>query len=618
MKPYRAFALITPTLAFTPDCSGEIFTLPNTTLISASLYPTNTTLLLPQVPSCGGAAFNLTTPTSICRVVLDVPTSSTSAVRVEGWLPSPEAWNTRLLASGTGGIGGCVDYAVLQSGALLRFAVFGTNAGHDGAVGCDFFLGRPETVRDFGVRGVHVEVETARRVVGAYYGRRETARYYQGCSTGGRQGVQEAAVFPGDFDGVLVGAPGVEWLRIVASKGILARRVGWPDIGSEGYVGDEVWEEIVRRQVDMFDGADGVVDGIVDEPLRHVFDPAVMACREGMGEGEGEVCLRPEQVESVRRAYEPIRDSEGRVVYPAFGLGADTVPGQDFWRGAVYNSTSWTPHAFNESQMDFAVALNPGGIATDVRNLTAFRARSGKILQYHGRADQTVTPALSAELFEGVRGVTGLTQAEMDGFYRLFFVPGMRHCSGGRGAWDIGQTYPLDGRRLGPRGNALLALVEWVEGGRVVEEVVGAMYGDAQDGVKGEVVAERTLNSNPFRTPLSSNSYQMETSSRHPASRSYDRVANESAPRQVPTYTRHHQTFTYPQVEHRPEPGADHHRYVDGSQATFECLVGGGRGGSNVRKTSTVPWEVDADGDVIMTDAPPLERGDSYMRFGRS
>ncbi|KAJ3940773.1 hypothetical protein N0V92_013901, partial [Colletotrichum tropicale] len=90
---------------------------------------------------------------------------------------------------------------------------------------------------------------------------------------------------------------------------------------------------------------------------------------------------------------------------------------QDFWRGAVYNDTSWTPHAFNESQMDFAVALNPGGINSDFRNLTAFRARGGKILQYHGRADQTVTPALSFEFFEGVKRAVGLTQAEMDGFY---------------------------------------------------------------------------------------------------------------------------------------------------------------------------------------------------------
>lgn len=165
------------------------------------------------------------------------------------------------------------------------------------------------------------------------------------------------------------------------------------------------------------------------------------------------------------------------------------MEGQDFWRGAVYNDTSWTPHAFNESQMDFAVALNPGGVNSDFRNLTAFRARGGKILQYHGRADQTVTPALSSEFFEGVKRVVGLTQAEMDGFYRLFFIPGMRHCSGGRGAWDIGQTYPLDGRRLDPKGNALLALVEWVEGGRAVEEVVGAMYGG---GGKGEVLAERS------------------------------------------------------------------------------------------------------------------------------
>ncbi|KAJ0270748.1 hypothetical protein COL940_011482 [Colletotrichum noveboracense] len=173
------------------------------------------------------------------------------------------------------------------------------------------------------------------------------------------------------------------------------------------------------------------------------------------------------------------------------------MEGQDFWRGAVYNDSSWTPHAFNESQMDFAVALNPGSINSDFRNLTAFRARGGKILQYHGRADQTVTPALSSEFFEGVKRVVGLTQAEMDGFYRLFFIPGMRHCSGGRGAWDIGQTYPLDGRRLDPKGNALLGLVEWVEGGRAAEEVVGAMYGGEG---KGEVLAERKYCLYPFES----------------------------------------------------------------------------------------------------------------------
>ncbi|KAF0332659.1 tannase and feruloyl esterase [Colletotrichum asianum] len=511
MKSYLAvifWVLTMPALASSPNCTATTFAFPDIRLISASLHPANATLLLPQVPSCGGVSFNLTIPASMCRFVLDVPTSPSSAMRVEGWLPPPEAWNTRLLASGTGGIGGCVDYAVLQSGAQLGFATFGTNVGHDGAAGWDFFLNKPETVRDFGTRGVRVEVETARRVVGAYYGRGEKARYYQGCSTGGRQGLQEAALFPGDFDGVLVGAPGVDWLRIVASKGILARRVGWPDVGSEGYVGNEVWEEIVRRQVEMFDAADGVEDGIVDEPGRHVFDPAVMACKEG--EEEGEVCLGPEQVESVRRAYEPIKDSEGRVVYPAFGLGADTSVFSDnivdgraelvytiLQDGAVYNDTSLTPHAFNESQMDFAVALNPGGINADFRNLTAFRARGGKILQYHGRADQTVTPALSAEFFEGVKRVVGLTQAQMDGFYRLVFIPGMRHCSGGRGAWDIGQTYPPDGRRLEPRGNALLALVEWVEGGRAVEEVVGAMYGGES---KGEVLAERKYCSYPYES----------------------------------------------------------------------------------------------------------------------
>lgn len=265
---------------------------------------------------------NVTPPVDICRVVLEASTSASSSVRVEAWLPDAGTWNSRLLASGTGGIGGCVDYSILHSGVRLSFATFGTNAGHDGSQGFEFFLGKPEVINDFGHRAVHVEVQVAREVVRRYYGREETKRYYQGCSTGGRQGLQEAALYPADFDGILVGAPGIDWLRIVASKGILARRVGWPDVDSDAYVRPEQWTAIVREQIEMLDGLDGVVDGIIDNPTKHRFDPEVLACGTGvLGE---DLCLRPEQVISVRRAYEPLADSTGRIVYPPFELGSDT------------------------------------------------------------------------------------------------------------------------------------------------------------------------------------------------------------------------------------------------------------------------------------------------------
>lgn len=243
-------------------------------------------------------------------------------MRIEAWLPDAEAWNGRLLATGTGGEGGCIDYATVQNGAQLGFASFGTNAGHDGSEGYEFFLGKPEVINDFGYRAVHVEAQVGKEVVEQYYGRKPEKSYYQGCSTGGRQGLQSAQLYPGDFDGIIAGAPGINWLRIVASKGILARRIGWPYIHSAAYVRPEQWAAIVEKQVEDFDPLDGVVDGIIDDPTLYSFDPEILAC--GTGLLNDSLCLSAAQVQSVRAAYLPIADSTGQIVYPAFGLGADT------------------------------------------------------------------------------------------------------------------------------------------------------------------------------------------------------------------------------------------------------------------------------------------------------
>lgn len=196
------------------------------------------------------------------------------------------------------------------------------NAGHDGSEGYEFFLDRPEVINDFGYRGLHVQAEIGKEVVRQYYGRKAGRSYYQGCSTGGRQGLQSAQLYPGDFDGIIAGAPGIDWLRIVASKGILARRVGWPDIEEVGYVRPEQWGAIVEKQIEIYDPLDGLVDGVIDDPTQYSFDPEVLVC--GTRLLNDSVCLSAAQVQSVRAAYLPIADSTGRIVYPAFGLGADT------------------------------------------------------------------------------------------------------------------------------------------------------------------------------------------------------------------------------------------------------------------------------------------------------
>jgi feruloyl esterase len=129
-------------------------------------------------------------------------------------------------------------------------------------------------------------------------------------------------MYPEDFDGVLVGSPGVDWLRVVSSKGILANRIGWPDVTGPAYLSDDQWTAVVAEQTKQCDGLDGVIDGILDDPTKCGFNPETCAC--GTGVLNESVCLSPYQVNSIRQAYLPIADSKGNIVYPAWDYGAAT------------------------------------------------------------------------------------------------------------------------------------------------------------------------------------------------------------------------------------------------------------------------------------------------------
>ncbi|KAH7147565.1 Tannase/feruloyl esterase [Fusarium sp. MPI-SDFR-AT-0072] len=518
VSPKDKTLLCLATLAVSPvlskshsKCSVKSLLIPNGTIASAQHHSVGDVIPLPNtVASCGGPSFKANITADLCRVVVNVSTSDSSSVRIEAWLP--DSWNKRLLATGTGGIGGCIDFPTVQNGAQLGFASFGTNTGHDGEQGFDFFLNQPEVINDFGHRGIHVEAKVAKQIAEQYYGRKALKSYYQGCSTGGRQGLQNAQLYPDDFDGILAGAPGIDWLHIVTSKGILARRIGWPDLTSDVYVRPEQWKAIVAKQIELLDPLDGVEDGIIDNPAAHALDPAIMAC--GTGLLNSSLCLKPQQVASVRAAYEPLADSEGNIVYPGFALGADTsvfsanrVNGtaelnykvlQDFWRGAVYNDSTWTPHNFTVKDMDFAVKLNPGGVNAAEGDLQKFHAKGGKIISYHGQADQTITPKLPAEYYAKVQANLNATLDDMHSFYQLFFVPGMYHCSGGPGAFDIGQVYPLKKDRLTAKENVLLALTKWVEEDQEPETIVGAKFDS--NGASVKAIGERKYCPYPYES----------------------------------------------------------------------------------------------------------------------
>lgn len=302
-------------------CSKASFHIEDATSIAVSHHAKGEVLALPNtVESCGGQTYKVNITSDVCRVIVNVSTSATSTVRLDAWLP--DEWNGRFLATGTGGEGGCIDYLTMGNGAQLGFAALGTNAGHDGQTGFDFFLNHPEVINDFGYRSIHVEATVGKQIVKQYYGKKAHKNYYHGCSTGGRQGFQNAHLYPEDFDGIVNGSPGIDWLHIVSSKGIMARRIGWPYLNSSRYVRPEQWPAIVEQQIKMLDPLDGVTDGIIDDPTHFRFDPEILAC--GTGVLNESMCLNPDQVNSVRAVYLPIVNTAGQIVYPPFELGSNT------------------------------------------------------------------------------------------------------------------------------------------------------------------------------------------------------------------------------------------------------------------------------------------------------
>jgi pimeloyl-ACP methyl ester carboxylesterase len=505
---FAAFPASLALAASKSECSraADRIAIANTTLLDTSYHRQGEVIPLPgTVESCGGPTLNATITANLCRFVLSTATSSTSAVHIEAWLP--DDWNGRLIATGGGGLGGCIDYSTVQNAASLGFASFGMNSGHDGSEGISYFLNKPEVIIDFGYRSMHTEAAIGKELSKLYYGHPTKFNYYVGCSTGGRQGLSSATHYPEDFHGMVIGAAGVEWIRIVTQWYLQAQRYGWPNVHTAEYVTFQQFEAIAEKTIELFDQLDGVKNDIIDYTTHLRFDPQVFAC--GYGILNDSVCLRnSKQVESVRLAYEPMVDLRGHFVYPNYQIGATTssfadneVNGtghmsfpqvRDYFRGIVYNDSNWDDSTLTIADVEFAVKLNVGLTNTGIgeAQMGAFKGSGGKIISYHGRFDPTVPSELSEWYYNGASANMNASLDDMLDFYRLFFIPGMGHCSTGPGAWNIGQTYPLDPHMLDAKHNTIMALVDWVEHGRAPNELIGTKY--ENDDVSSKITAQRS------------------------------------------------------------------------------------------------------------------------------
>jgi feruloyl esterase len=413
-----------------------------------SLKLPNTTITLAQTIAAGAftppagrqgrgpAAAVYTELPSFCRVAATIAPSADSDIKAEVWLPV-SGWNGKFEAVGNGGWAGVISYPALSRAVSAGYATASTDTGHVGNNG-SFAPGHPEKVVDFGYRAVHEMTVQAKAIVDAYYGAAPKLSFWNGCSLGGRQGITEAQRYPADFDAIVAGAPAVNAMSLHAARIAINQIV---HRSADSYIPPEKYSLIHDAALNACDTLDGVKDGVIESPSRCKFDPKVLACKDA----DGPACLTPAQVETAHALYAPVKDSKtGAVVFPALlepgsELGWATLAGPepvgtalDQFRYVVFGDAGWDWRTFNlTSDLARGVRQDGGVIDSANVNLKPFFDRGGKLLMYHGWADQQVAASNSVDYFNKVTKTVGKNAVGKS--IELYMVPGMGHCAGGPG-----------------------------------------------------------------------------------------------------------------------------------------------------------------------------------------
>jgi feruloyl esterase len=410
---------------------------------------------------------------TFCRVALTITPSSDSDIKSETWLPL-SGWNGKFQEVGNGGWNGDIQYGALAEGLRRGYATASTDTGHEGG-SASFALGHPEKVVDFGYRAIHETAVQSKTVIAALYGSAQRLSYFTGCSGGGRQAFAEAQRFPDDFEGIIAGAPGYdrtgESFQLVSAAQALLRN-------PEGKIPPEKFSVLHQAALDACDARDGVKDGIISDPTRCKFDPAVTQCKGA----DGPNCLTQAQVETAKRFYAPLNDPKtGQEIFPGFEPGSELrwinlvsgplVMAGDLFKYVVFKDANWDYKTLDVGR-DLALSrkIDNGVISPTSANLKPFVGRGGKLLIYHGWGDQNVAPLSSVEYFENLVMALGKKQAEDS--VRLYMVPGMGHCGGGEGPNIFDTLTPME---------------QWREHGAAPKEIVASQI------TKGSVVRTRPL-----------------------------------------------------------------------------------------------------------------------------
>lgn len=416
----------------------------------------------------------------------------------------PKDWNGRFFFQGGGGLDGLLSpafgvYDPSQGGvtnALSRgFAVVSTDAGHQGTSSLDGSFGADQQARlDYAYNALDQVTVMAKDIVNRYYGKAPEKSYFVGCSNGGRQAMLVSQRFPAYFDGIVAGDPGFNLTNAANNvvTDIQAVASALPP-GVVGPFGPDLTKAFARADsaligaaiVNKCDvkGRDTVKDGIVADVEACDFNPQndIPTC---VSFNDG-TCLSVAQKAALAQMIAGGKTSQGMALYSDYfydaGVGSaawnlwktDGIPislsptltvtaGLNILlapesTGKVFSTPatpSFNPFTFNPDTdalktVEFGKVFN--ATSTD---LSAFKARGGKLLVYHGNSD----PVFSSKDTVGYyKKLAAANSGNASGFARLFLIPGMAHCSGGPATDSF---------------DALTAIQNWVEKGTAPDSIV--------------------------------------------------------------------------------------------------------------------------------------------------
>jgi len=460
-----------------------------------------------QGPASGPAALAAIAPVGNCAALstadisraVGAPTHITSAAPVADGKPAPycdvkgyvepqirfevrlplSTWTQRFVQTGCGGLCGNLNIRLGNDEGCLpatngELALASTDMGHSGGMDGQFGAKDYQLRIDFAYRGVHVTTLAAKALIAQFYGQGPTYSYFAGCSDGGREALMEAERYPGDFNGITAGAAAMNFTTQNTFYHGWNARVNTGADGKPILTADKL-PILHKAALAACDASDGLMGGIISNPLGCRFDPSVVECKPGQDPAS---CLTPAEVRVASDLYAGAHASDGaRLVIGGPLPGSELAwagvyvpqPGQDrVMSGMISTGTlrylayeTNPPESYSLADLKFDRAsfaaitkLHALYDATDP-DLAAFAAAGGKLILWHGLADPHISPLNTIAYYTAMEQIMG--KPAVDKFARLYLFPGGYHCGGGKGPFNVDLLSPI--MAWVERGKAPFALI---------------------------------------------------------------------------------------------------------------------------------------------------------------